>query len=196
MTSVPIPLADPHALAVILGGAQLDNADGAIAHWAVEVVSGLIRGYLPGVQLAPVEDVTAVFGGVPGRRLDLGIRPLIAVAAVTVDGEALGVDDFSFRRSGWLLRHGGPGWWNVDAGLSHYADSEISVTFSAGFATVPADLTAVCQSAAARLIANPAQWRSLPAAGAGPEGQLTAAYPAGFTVSELAVLRRYRRRTL
>jgi hypothetical protein len=179
---VAAPLTDSQRLATILGGAYGDGADGAIAHWAVAVVSAFVRSYTR-LTITPVSDATAVLQGGPSRRLLLGERPVTAVASVTLDGALLPATDYRWTRAGALYRDAG--WLD--------ASREVVVVFSYGFAVVPADLEAVVETAATRLIANPAQWRS---EGAEDGGAVRVAEAAGrFTLAELAVLNRYRRRT-
>ena len=73
--------------------------------------------------------------------------------------------------------------------------AEVVVTYSHGYDAVPADLAAVVSTASARLLANPGQWASQREGTGYQDGRFRAAPPPGFTVSELAVLNRYRRRT-
>jgi hypothetical protein len=128
-----------------------------------------------------VEGHEMVVVGTRSRRLVLGERPLLAVAEVLLDGVA--VSDYRVLRSGSLWRSGG--WGDVDR--------EVIVTCDHGYAVVPDDIRAACASAAVRLADNATALRSLDVA---QEVSMTYAVPVGFTVAELAVLNRYRRRSL
>lgn len=174
------PLASSSSLATALGGPYGDGADGQLSAWAVGIVSALVRSYTR-LSVTPVVGATLTLTGTRGRRLVVGERPLTAVTSVTLDGTLLSSSDYRWTRSGALYRLAG---WGDE-------DREVVVVCSFGFAVVPADLGAVVQTASARLVANPAQWKRQEEDGAA----LLAEAPSGFTVGELAVLNRYRRRT-
>lgn len=182
--SLPPPLTSSHSLAVVLGGAwYLDGADGDIARWAVDVVSAMVRSHTR-LSITPTVG-TLTLTGTPARRLVVGERPLTAVSSVIVDGTLLAGTDYRWTRGGAL--HRATGWGGPDR--------DVLVTCAYGFASVPPDLAAVVKTAATRLIANPAQWKTERTDE--PEGARlrTSDAPTGFTVGELAVLNRYRRRT-
>lgn len=185
------PLADSERLAVVLGGEYGDGADGQLSRWAVGIVSAAVRSYTR-LSISPVADATLILTGTTARRLVVGERPLTAVSSVTLDGTLLPTTDYRWTRGGALYR--GAGWGGEDR--------QVVVVCSYGFATIPPDLWAVVQTAATRLVANPAQWKQQrdeqSSGGEGPSGGSTlrvSEAPTGFTVGELAVLNRYRRRT-
>lgn len=151
-----------------------------LAAEAVDVASALIRSYTRST-ITHVADDVAYVQGTHARRLVLGERPVTAVAAVRLDGTLLDAADYRVHRSGSLWRRGG--WGGPEC--------EVEVTYSHGYTTVPADLAAVCRLAAARLASNPEQLTREEVEGY----SAVASTPVGFTVGELLVLDRYRRRT-
>lgn len=95
-----------------------------------------------------------------GASLLLPERPLTAVATVTEDGTALTVaDDYVFYDWGNILRvaNGHPRHWTTIKAQS------ISVTYTAGWVTVPDDLIDVCARAAARAFQQGAAYAVTPA---------------------------------
>lgn len=184
------PLASGENLATLLGGDEGDGTDGQLSRWAVSIVSAWVRSYTR-LSITPVVGAALALTGTRGRRLVIGERPLTAVSSVSLDGTALAPTDYRWNRQGALYRDAG---WGGE-------DRAVLVVCSYGFAQVPADLWAVVQTAATRLVVNPAQWKSLREAhasageaGGSAERVAVAHGPTGFTASELAVLNRYRRR--
>jgi len=179
------PLTSPDNLAVILGGPYGDGTDGVWSHWAVGLVSAMVRSYTR-LSITPVIDAALTLGGTRSRKLVVGERPLTDVTSVTLDGTPLPTTDYRWTRAGVLYRAAG---WAGE-------DIEVVVVCSYGFTVVPADLRAVVQTAATRMIANPAQWKQQRDERPGGSSTLRVSdAPTGFTVGELAVLNRYRRRT-
>lgn len=162
----------------------LDNMLSPPAEWvvaeAVEVVSALVRSYCRST-ITHVSNDVAVLQGTCGRRLLLGERPVTAVASVRLDATLLDPNGYRWQRSGALWRRAGWGGPECD----------VEVTYSHGYATVPADLVAVTRLAAIRLASNPEQLSREEVEGY----SALASTPVGFTVGELLVLDRYRRRT-
>lgn len=184
------PLASGENLATLLGGDSDDGTDGQLSRWAVSIVSAWVRSYTR-LSITPVVDATLTLTGTRGPRLVIGERPLTSVSAASIDGVALVPPDYRWNRQGTLWRDAG---WGGE-------DRAVIVVCSYGFAQVPADLWAVVQTAATRLVVNPAQWKSLREAhssageaGGSAERVAVAHGPTGFTAGELAVLNRYRRR--
>ena len=163
------------------GGASVSRGLGvehdADVAWAVGVVSDLVRGYCR-LRVTAADGVELVLTGTTSRRLVVGERPLRAVSSVVLDGKLLDVGEYSVLRSGALVRHAGAGWGS--------ADVEVVVVADVGFEAVPRDLRAVVESAAARLAPRRPVGED--------EVDLPTVAAAGFTVAELAVLNRYRRR--
>lgn len=163
----------------------LDRADDADlvarADVVAELVTALMRSYTRQT-ITAVADDTAVVEGSALRRLVLGERPVTAVTSVSLDGEV--VTDHRWTRSGALWREGG---WGGP-------DREVEVTYSHGYSELPADLAGACLTASARMVSNPEQLsrEEINIEGAFSHSTLNA--PAGFTIAELLVLDRYRRR--
>lgn len=146
-----------------------------------ETVSAMIRAYCrQTISLVTDDDVFLV--GTPSRRLLLPEPPVVEVSAVALDGHT--ITDYRATRSGALWR---------DAGWGD-ASSEVEVTYSHGFDPVPLDIVAVCNMASTRLAANP---DGLTRFEAGGEDHVSETYPGpwGFTIADLVVLNRYRRRS-
>lgn len=79
------------------------------------------------------------------RRLELPARPVVSVASVSIDGEEI---------TDWVLR-GSSLWREVTWQQQGAVPSEVEVTFTHGYATVPADIvTMVCMLTAAGLKAS------------------------------------------
>lgn len=156
-----------------------------LARSSAEVVSSLIRSYTR-LTITKVDDAVAYLTGSASRCLQLGERPVRAVSSITLNGEALTVTEYRWRRSGALWR---------DSGWGRKSD-EIAVAYSHGFDRIPSDLAAVARTAMTRAFVNPGQWRSMrDEAWSDKQGATyRVAEPSGFTLSELAVLNRYRRR--
>jgi hypothetical protein len=170
----------PASAVIALLDAELHAPDLAVAAEAVEVASAMVRSYCRSSITYVIGDV-AVIPGTAARRLLLGERPVTAVASVRLDGTLLDPSAYRWQRSGALWRTGG---WGGP-------DHDVEVTYSHGFTTVPADLAAVTRLAAARLATNPEQLSRQEMEGY----SVLAAAPVGFTVGELLVLDRYRRKT-
>jgi hypothetical protein len=129
----------------------------------------------------PKREETSVLQGTRGRRLVLGARPVHAVAAVILDGAPVASSEYRWHRRGFLDR---PCGWGDGA-------STVAVTLTVGLDEVPGDVAAVVRTASARLATNPTQLGREEV-----EGYSALFGPVGFTVQELAVLDRWRRRTL
>lgn len=147
---------------------------------AVTAAAALIRSYTRS-RITYLADDVAWLQGTHARRLVLGERPLTAVASVRLDGTLLDASDYRWQRNGSLWRSAG---WGGP-------DHDVEVTSSHGFLVVPTDLAAVCRTAAARFASNPEQLTREEVEGY----SAVASTPTGFTVGELLVLDRYRRRT-
>lgn len=172
--------------AILIG----DEGDGLTA-WARKIVANRIQSYTR-LKFFPVTNGTVTLSGTTHRRLILGERPLKAVTAVSLDGAALPAADYRWTRAGSLWRDQG---WGDES-------RQVVVVGSWGFSGPPPDIMSVLSTATARLVANPGQWKSVTEAtsSGGENGSSTtttevAAVADGFSLSELAVLNRYRRRT-
>ncbi|MFD6432822.1 hypothetical protein [Streptomyces venezuelae] len=119
-------------------GLTIDPAELAVMGTYLDVASAAVR-EAAGVPISQTTSTITLEGGT-SPYLQLPGPPVTAVAAVTVDGQA--VTDWKLR-SGSLYRPCGWGW-----------DAEVSVTYTHGLPTVPADLVdLVCRIAAAALLA-------------------------------------------
>lgn len=144
----------------------------------LEQAEALVRGFC-GWHIAPSrEDETATFAWPTGRRLFLPSLYVTEVTALEVDGVTQVLDtDFQVHRSGWIDRLPYASGWSGDL---------VTVEFTHGYTTAPADVTAVVQGVAQRLIDTPA---SLTRVTAGP---FTEEYASVFSIGDLDTLRRYR----
>jgi len=148
--------------------------------WAVlEVVSALVRSYV-GSTITPPTTATVTLQGTRSTRLDVGERPLTGVSSVVLDGTALDPSEYRWTRTGYLWR---------DAGWAD-PSRQVTVTLSYGYDKVPDDLCAVAISAAVRVGGNPSALTRVAVEGY----EELASAPGAWTVGELLVLDRYRRR--
>lgn len=108
----------------------------------LEQAEALVRGYC-GWHIAPERDDTVTLRASYGRDLFLPSLYVTSVDSVTDDGAALTVeDDYRWTQSGVLSR-------------CFWSDTEVVVEFTHGYEEVPADVTAVVQAIAARMVSNP-----------------------------------------
>jgi hypothetical protein len=152
------------------------------AQAALDVVTALMRAYTRQT-LTLVADDAVILAGTSSRRLFLGERPVTAVdSPILVAGVALADTEWKWNRRGVLWRQDG---WGDDV-------TPVQLTYDHGFATLPADLAAVCRTASLRLGSNPAGRAHYTVVG---DFQVGWGQPElAFTLAELAVLDRYRRR--
>jgi hypothetical protein len=153
---------------------------------AIDVVTALMRGHCRQT-LTRVADDTVTIPGTQGRRLLLGERPVVSITSpIIVDGVALADSEWRWNRRGSLYRFGG---WGDEW-------TDVEVTYTHGFATLPDDLAAVCRTASIRLATNTTGIVRFEIMGDFSKefGPGTTVF--GFLLAELAVLDRYRRRTL
>jgi hypothetical protein len=122
---------------------EIDDED-VYALAALEQASAVVEGYL-GYPVELVEDEEVVLDGSGTKVLLLPSYPVTDVASVTVDGEVLDVEDYEWSRTGELRRSGT---WPV-------ALRSVEVTYSHGYATVPALIVAVVAALAGRIYATP-----------------------------------------
>jgi hypothetical protein len=173
------PFATAQQVAALLGAGGSATLL-ARAGEAVQVVSATMRAYMRQT-ISLVEDDTVTLAGTRGRKLIIPERPVIAVTTVTLDGTTIETDDYRWTRAGALWRDAR---WDGP-------DVEIEITYDHGYATVPDDLVQVCRTATARLLANTEGHKRFEVS-----NELVEVFdgPWGFTLAELLVLNRYRRR--
>jgi hypothetical protein len=172
-------LVSPAAVATLAGHDDDPKFDG-IASEAVDVVSAMAESYCR-TSFAHVENDAVALDGSAGRKLILGNPPITDVISVAIDGTTISADDYLWTKRGLLFR--AAGWGGIGA--------KVTVVYSHGFASVPADVAAVVRTAALRLASNPSQLERTML-----EEYETWYAPSGFTIAEQITLNRYRRRTL
>lgn len=144
----------------------------------------LVRGFC-GWHIAPARTVTtAQIRGTGRRTLMLPSLYVTAVSAVSDDSTTLTVeDDYTWSTAGILTRHG---LWST---------KYVTVTYTHGYATTPAEVTAIVQAVAQRAVDNPG---SMTRRTVGPFTDAYSATGAGQVAtlalldSEKEALRRYR----
>ena len=171
-------------LAAFCGWAGSD----AQARLAIDVATGVVQRACAQTLLPVVGDVVTLAGGQP--TLILPERPVTAVSGVA------GYDSGAWRWDGrdMLMLTAGAVW---SATVTSHAwmvwPDTVTVTYSHGFTSIPADLKGVCLTVATRLLDNPSGVRAETVAG------YSATYgdAAGIslTATERAVCNTYRRRT-
>lgn len=136
------PLATVQDLETRLGS-QVPDAQQAAATLAD--LSALVRAYT-GQHLTAVTDDAVTLDGEGSAVLLLPEVPVTAVSSVTVDGETLDADGYTWSVNGVLRRIGGV--WAAK-------HRSVAVTYSHGYDTVPDDVVAVLMSAAKRRQTGP-----------------------------------------
>jgi hypothetical protein len=147
----------------------------------------LVRGFC-GWHIAPSRTVTAgLIRAHGGARLFLPSLYVTAVSDVIVDGSPLTVEDDYVWTSAGIVTRGGC--WGY--GL-------VTITYTHGYTTVPAEITAVVQAIAQRAVNYPGGVTTSSSRAIGPfsEGESYGSLANGTAVSlfdsEIEVLRRYR----
>lgn len=125
-------------------GVELTAEEATRAQTLLELASGLIRRET-GQTIHRVAGDTLVRRGTHTGRLRLPQRPVVSVASVAIDGQAVDPavwyvegDELVRRSRGW----GGPG-------------TELTVVYTHGFDPVPDEVRAVCLEAVVRVWVNP-----------------------------------------
>jgi hypothetical protein len=128
-------------------GLTVDASETATVGVYLDVASAAVRA-AAGVTISETTS-TVTLEGEPSQWLTLPGPPVRSVQAVTVDGDALEATDFKLRSGRLWLAHG----WSY-----RREPSEITVTYTHGLPTVPADIVdLVCRIAAAALVAYRSQ---------------------------------------
>ncbi|MFI6105840.1 hypothetical protein [Streptomyces sp. NPDC051310] len=122
-------------------GVTVESGETDIAEVYLDVASAAVR-EAAGCPISQTTS-TVTLDGEPGQRLRLPGPPVTAVSAVLIDGQA--VTDYRLRSSVLWLASG----WSPTC-----EPSEVTVTYTHGLPTVPADIVdLVCRIAAAALVA-------------------------------------------
>lgn len=101
-----------------------------------------------GQKIEQVIDDEIVLEGNWTAELELPQRPVTAITAIQVEGEAaLAIGDFKFTREGKITRLDGGDWGGDGA--------HVTVTYTHGYEQIPDVIRGVCWAAAARAYANP-----------------------------------------
>lgn len=119
---------------MFLARTELDPlTDLPVIYMLIEQIDGVIKNYCGWEILA--KDYTKTFSGDGSTSLDLDVYPLVSVASCTVDGEDL-VEDLE------LIPEDGEVYFTSDSGYSFTSGTRnVVVTFNAGYATPPEDLS-------------------------------------------------------
>lgn len=104
-----------------------------------------VRDYC-GWHIAPSREETVTFADPTGPRLMLPSLYVTAVSSVLVDGVEQDASTYHVHRNGWLERRGSGSYWYGDV---------VSVTFTHGYATPPASVTAAVKAVAQNSIGTP-----------------------------------------
>ena len=168
----------------IVTSTDLEAFQGGDVDALLDQANAVVRGYC-GWHVAPVVTQTVTLVGSRNPLLALPSLNVTAVSSVTVDGVAVDVDAYTWSAIGVLRRV--DCWWNGFASTTG-GQSAVEVTFTHGYDSVP-DLARVILALANRMQDNP---KSATRVQAGPFAEQYGAAGSGFTLDELAVLRRYR----
>jgi hypothetical protein len=143
-------------VAPLITSLDLPRLDPEDASEAAVDASGLVRGYT-GWHIAPTITETLLMQGQGGAYLSLPTLFVTAVSAVTIDGVAATMPgDVTWGANGRL--YWGGALWPTSFG-------SVTVTFTHGYAVVPADVRAVTKAVARRMVANPSLARQEAVAG-------------------------------
>jgi len=129
-------------------GVTIASAEEPVVDTYLDVASAAVRD-AAGCAISEATDTVTVDGG-PGRLLRLPGPPITAVTTVLIGGVQV---------TDWVLRRSASGLWRACGWQTGAMMSEVTVTYTHGYATVPADIVdLVCRIAAAALVA----YRSAP----------------------------------
>lgn len=144
----------------------------------------LVRGFC-GWHIAPSRaDVTHTATEPRGRVILLPSLHVTAIASITRDGVSLATDDYDWSANGIVTTRQG-GW----------SGRSVVVTFTHGYASVPAEVTAVVQAIAQRAVQNPGslvRTQDGPFADTYSQTGFNQSLPLALHDAEKDVLRRYR----
>lgn len=135
------PLATVAQLSAFLDR-TIDGADAA-ALQALEIASSVVRAYC-GHTISQTVDDTVVLDGSGTTLLLLPGAPISTVTSVSVDDEALDGEDWRWSSQGFILR--------IDGSVFPNTPRAIEVTYTHGWAEVPAAIIGVVLSLAGRML--------------------------------------------
>lgn len=136
----------------------------AAADLLLQLISGEIQRHT-GQHIELVTDDHVTLHGNYGRQLVLPQWPVIAVSAVSINGNAVAAGTWTFAGNilyrGSLPVFNGPDDWGGDLSATSWWGplAAIAVTYTHGFATIPDDVRSVCLRAGARALERP-EWAS------------------------------------
>lgn len=169
-------------------GVDIAGSDPVRGDALLEMATAVIKAYVGHNIVTTTETVTVNGSGT--ATLFLPGRPVTAVSAVTVDGEALeNTADlwyWDWHEAGFVTRIGG--WWPYD-------NRNVVITYTYGFEDVPGDVRYVCVQVAARGWQNPLGLRSETIGGYSYSLAIPASgTPQGLTLTrdEMSILDGYR----
>lgn len=150
----------------------------------LEQAEALVRGFC-GWHIAPSRTVTAAqIRGTGTPTLLLPSLFVTAVSSVSDDGTALTVeDDYTWSPAGVLTR------------LGYWSTKLITITYTHGYDTVPAEVTGVVQGVAQRAVQNPGslvRTQDGPFADTYSQTGFNQSLPLALLDAEKDILRRYR----
>lgn len=158
-------------------GVEIDAED-AQALAALDAATAMIQA-LTNQTLEQVAGDVLVMDGSGTRVLMLPELPVTAVSAVEVDGEALSASEYQWSADGYLRRTGAT--WPADL-------RNVEITYTHGYAQLPALIVSMTAKLAARLYQVPASVRQETI------GSYSTSYVSPtLQADELALLDRYRR---
>lgn len=116
---------------------------------ALENASSIVQTYTGQDFTEATTSETFIYG--VDRVLRLSQRPVTAVTSVTVDGIPWSADLWDFTSDGWIYEPGGIiGRW-----FGSWRGASVTVTYTHGYTTVPADVVGTVLGLSARILDNP-----------------------------------------
>jgi hypothetical protein len=174
---------------VTIDVSDLTDFQSGDAQTHLDLALAVVRAYC-GWHIAPSQEDTVTLDGAGTTIQALPSLHVTAVESVEVDGEAVDTGNFTWSAAGFL-RYGGECWPGRWSGVLR----DVVVTFTHGYAELPAEIRAVVLSVAARSSTSPSGASTMQA---GPYsvalGRNADGSSGGVTLTDLerAVLDRYR----
>lgn len=153
-------------------------ADDPAALFALDSATAMVRAIVE-QYIEEVEDDVVVLDGSGTRVLMLPETPVSDVSLIEIDGEELDAEDYQWSADGYVRKLNGT--WTTDL-------RSIEVTYSHGYATIPALIVSITAKLAARMLDTPAAVRQETI------GAYSVSYnPATLQADELVLLDTYKR---